>query len=126
MGISFSRPPFPRAQETSNAVTTAHNVFDKVGNSSTAGPIAGNMVDEKPPAITISQPTEATYTHSSFLTLNYTITDGGSGVGSITPTLNGSATATAGGDVGDYKRPANPSADRAAIGTKYVCPPGLG
>jgi hypothetical protein len=82
----------PAGTETNNASTNSHVVSDKVGNNTTAGPIAGNMVDKKPPAITITQPAATTYTHSSTLTLNYTVTDGGSGVASVTPTMNGSAT----------------------------------
>lgn len=82
----------PMGTETNNAATNSLAVADKVGNSTTAGPINGNMVDKKPPTITITQPTATNYTHSSTLTLNYTVTDGGSGVGTVTPTMNGSGT----------------------------------
>ena len=50
------------------------------------------MVDKKPPAIAINQPMATQYVHSATLTLNYTVTDGGSGVGTVTPTMNGSTT----------------------------------
>ncbi len=82
----------PVGTETNNAATNSLAVADKVGNSTTAGPISGNMVDKKPPVITITQPAATTYTHSSTLTLNYGVTDGGSGVKTVTPTMNGSGT----------------------------------
>jgi len=50
------------------------------------------MVDKKPPAIVINQPMATQYVHSATLTLNYTVTDGGSGVSTFTPTMNGSTT----------------------------------
>jgi hypothetical protein len=50
------------------------------------------MVDKTNPVITITQPTATNYTHSSTLTLGYTVTDTGSGVGTVTPTMNGSGT----------------------------------
>jgi hypothetical protein len=78
--------------ETASASTNSHTVFDVAGNSKTGGPIGPNKVDKKPPSIVISQPTATPYTHSSTLTLNYTVTDGGSGVATVTPTMNGSAT----------------------------------
>jgi hypothetical protein len=56
-------------------------------------------IDTRPPVITITQPVSGNYTHSSTLTLNYTVTDGptsglgaGSGVASVTPTMDGAAT----------------------------------
>jgi hypothetical protein len=50
------------------------------------------MVDKTNPVITITQPTATSYTHSSTLTLNYGVTDTGSGVGTVTPMMNGSGT----------------------------------
>ena len=56
-------------------------------------------IDTLPPVITITQPAAGNYTHSSTLTLNYTVTDGaasglgaGSGVASFTPTMDGATT----------------------------------
>jgi hypothetical protein len=58
-------------------------------------------IDTTPPDITISQPQAASYTHSSTLTLGYTVVDGngqvtgvgaGSGVASVTATMDGSTT----------------------------------
>jgi hypothetical protein len=50
------------------------------------------MVDKTPPTIVITQPTASQYTHSSTLTLGYAVSDTGSGVGTVTPTMNGSGT----------------------------------
>ena len=83
----------PAGTETATAATNSHAVPDAVGNTTTAGPISPNKVDKKPPAITITQPAATTYTHSATLTLNYSVTDGGSGVASFTPTMNGQPTA---------------------------------
>jgi hypothetical protein len=47
-------------------------------------------LDNTPPVITIVQPQPTTYTHSATLTLDYSVNDGaGSGVGSVTPTMDG-------------------------------------
>lgn len=82
----------PAGTETNNAQTNTHQVCDVAGNCATAGPIGGNMVDKKPPVITIAAPTASSYAHSATLTLNYGATDGGSGVQSITATMDGSPT----------------------------------
>src|SRR5688500_15575054 len=42
--------------ETANAKTNSRQVCDTAGNCSTAGPIGGNRVDRKAPAITIASP----------------------------------------------------------------------
>jgi hypothetical protein len=47
--------------------------------------------DTTPPTITIVQPMPTTYTHSSTLTLNYSVTDACTGVTSFTPTMDNSA-----------------------------------
>jgi hypothetical protein len=50
-------------------------------------------LDNTAPIITIVQPTASEYTHSAVLTLDYSATDGaGSGVASLTATLDGSST----------------------------------
>jgi hypothetical protein len=49
--------------------------------------------DGTPPATTITQPAATSYVHSATITLNYTVTDGlGSGVASVTPTMDGATT----------------------------------
>ncbi len=51
------------------------------------------VLDDTPPVITINQPTATAYVHSATLTLDYSVTDGaGSGVGAVTPLLDGAAT----------------------------------
>jgi hypothetical protein len=42
--------------ETNNASTNSRAVCDVAGNCATAGPFSGNMVDKKPPSITITAP----------------------------------------------------------------------
>jgi hypothetical protein len=50
-------------------------------------------LDNTPPTVTINQPAATTYAHSATLTLNYAVSDGaGSGVGSVTPTIDGAGT----------------------------------
>jgi hypothetical protein len=51
------------------------------------------VLDTTPPVITISQPAPAQYPHNATLTLGYGANDGaGSGVASVTPTMDGSPT----------------------------------
>lgn len=82
----------PAGTETASAFTNSVGVSDVAGNSVTAGPIGPNMVDKTPPSIVITSPTASPYTHSSTLTLSYSVSDTGSGVGTVTPTMNGSST----------------------------------
>jgi hypothetical protein len=82
----------PAGTETASAFTNSRTVFDVAGNSTSQGPIGPNMVDKKPPTIVINQPMATQYVHSATLTLNYSVTDGGSGVATFTPTMNGSTT----------------------------------
>jgi hypothetical protein len=54
-------------------------------------------LDNTPPAITINQPAATSYPHSATLTLNYSADDGaGSGVKSVTATLDGATSTPAG------------------------------
>jgi hypothetical protein len=80
----------PADSETDNALTDTREVCDAVGNCATAGPLGGNKVDKKAPVISIVQPTATEYTHSETLVLDYTVTDGGSGVDTVSPTMDGS------------------------------------
>lgn len=77
----------PAGTETSNAATGTHSVCDVAGNCATAGPIAGNMVDKKPPSISISSPTSGGYLLNQAVSANYTCTDGGSGVATCSGTV---------------------------------------
>jgi hypothetical protein len=75
--------------ETANALTGTREVCDAVGNCATAGPIGGNKVDKRAPEIVIVQPAPTEYTHSDTLVLDYSVTDGGSGVATTTPKMDG-------------------------------------
>jgi hypothetical protein len=78
--------------ETANAFTDSREVCDVVGNCATAGPIGGNMIDKKAPVIAVIEPMAKEYTHSDTLVLDYSVTDGGSGVHTVTATMDGNTT----------------------------------
>lgn len=82
----------PSGIETHDASTGTREVCDNSGNCVTAGPISGNKIDKKAPTISIAQPMAIEYLHSDTLILDYNVTDGGSGVDTVSPTLNGSPT----------------------------------
>jgi hypothetical protein len=83
--------------ETANASTGSVSVCDVAGNCSTAGPIAGNKIDRKAPAVTITSPKNGSSFSSIVTTLNppraaYSCADTGSGVAACTGTkANGAA-----------------------------------
>lgn len=78
----------PAGTETSNAATGTRSVCDVAGNCATAGPVAGNMVDKKPPTINVSSPTAGgSYLLNQAVNANYACTDGGSGVATCTGTV---------------------------------------
>jgi len=78
--------------ETANASTNSQNLCDLAVNCAAAGPISGNMVDLKPPAISITTPINgATYKGNQTVNAAYACTDLGSGVATCTGTVpNGS------------------------------------
>jgi hypothetical protein len=82
----------PAGTETANAATGTHSVCDVAGNCATAGPITGNMVDKKPPSITISSPANgSSYLLNQAVNANFSCTDGGSGVATCSGSVaNGS------------------------------------
>ena len=82
----------PAGTETANAATNSRQVCNTVGGCTTAGPIAGNKVDKKPPTITITSPAaNATYQLNASVGASYACSDGGSGVASCQgPVANGS------------------------------------
>jgi hypothetical protein len=82
----------PDQTETANAATGTHQVCDVAGNCITAGPVAGNKVDKKPPSITITAPAATTYTINETVAANYGCTDGGSGVASCSGTVTNGST----------------------------------
>jgi microsomal dipeptidase-like Zn-dependent dipeptidase len=82
----------PDGIETADAATETKTICDTRDNCATAGPIGGNKIDKKPPSVTIIEPTASEYVHSATLTLDYSVSDGGSGVASTTARLDGSTT----------------------------------
>lgn len=90
----------PAGVETATAATGSRSVCDAVGNCATAGPVDGNKIDRKAPSVSIVQPAAGDYLNTATLTLDYSTADGGSGVGSVTPTLD-AATTVAGHGLAD-------------------------
>ena len=64
---------------TSSASTNSKPVADAVGNSTTAGPTGGNMVDKQKPVVALSCPATPVILGAS-ASASWTATDGGSGV----------------------------------------------
>lgn len=77
--------------ETNNAFTNSHAVFDNAGNSTTEGPIGGNMVDKKAPSIAITTPAATPYIIHQVVAAAYSCADGGSGLATcVGPVASGS------------------------------------
>lgn len=70
----------PAGTEIANATTGSRVVCDVAGNCATAGPVSGNMVDEKPPMIVVAAPAAGSYALNQVVMADYACTDGGSGV----------------------------------------------
>ena len=66
--------------ETNNASTGSRDVYDMAGNKATAGPIGGNMVDRKAPAVVPGDVNDTTWRNSPLPPVNFTASDGGSGL----------------------------------------------
>jgi len=80
----------PSGTETANASTNSVQVCDAVGNCTTAGPVTGNMVDKKPPTLTVgTSPSPVGGWLPGGATLNASATDGGSGLATITYSATG-------------------------------------
>ncbi len=77
----------PAGTETASAPPGTHSVCDLAGNCATAGPVGGNMVDKKPPSISITTTTNTSYLLDQAINANYACTDGGSGVATCTGTV---------------------------------------
>ena len=85
-GFSLSTS-VPAGTETANAATSNRQVCDVAGNCSAAGPVAGNMIDKKPPSISITSPTASSYLLNQAVNANYACLDGGSGVATCAGTV---------------------------------------
>jgi DNA/RNA endonuclease G (NUC1) len=71
-----------------NAVTDSRLVCDAVGNCATAGPIAGNMIDRKGPAIALTTPVDGgVYQFKKTVLAAFGCSDGGSGLATCTGTV---------------------------------------
>jgi len=66
--------------ESANASTNSRLICDVAGNCATAGPIAGNKIDRKAPAITLITPADGgTYKFNHVTNAEYSCADSGSG-----------------------------------------------
>lgn len=76
-------------EESSNAATLSRLICDKNNNCATAGPVTGNRVDRKPPALIVSatsngqQYTSGVWVNTDVV-VSFACSDGGSGVNSVT------------------------------------------
>jgi hypothetical protein len=79
----------PAGTEDANASTDSRQVCDNAGNCSTAGPVAGNMVDKKAPTVTAGAARADTTPYTSGVWVNqnvivsYNCTDNGSDVANV-------------------------------------------
>jgi hypothetical protein len=115
--------------ENSNASTGTKDLTDDVGNNATAGPIAGNKVDKKAPALVSDGPTtnpNGAGWYKTAVINSFTATDGGSGFapsGELTHPFNkssgtneeGAAVKIASGAVSDAVGNSTASIDSAAF-----------
>jgi hypothetical protein len=79
----------PTGTETNNAPTNSLAVCDLAANCVTAGPVSGNMVDKKPPTISIASPVSGVYTANQKVPSSYNCVDGGSGLAPLPSGCNG-------------------------------------
>src|SRR5262249_23271520 len=90
--------PYSGAFTLTSPPATADGVYnvdyftvDGLGNVERRKTLTGTL-DPTAPLAAISQPSATSYPHSATLTLSYSVDDGsGSGVSSVTPTLDGAA-----------------------------------
>jgi beta-lactamase superfamily II metal-dependent hydrolase len=78
--------------ENANAATTSRTVCDVSGNCATAGPVGGNKIDRKDPAISITMPSNgAVYELNQAVSASYGCSDTGSGLSTCAgPVASGS------------------------------------
>ena len=104
--------------ETADAPTDSREVCDAAGNCVTAGPIGGNKVDKKAPAISIATSSPGNqYELEDEVTVTYYCTDGGSGTASCSgPVASGGKLDTA--SVGQHTFTVEASDEVGNVGTK--------
>jgi len=89
--------------ETADASTDSHAVGDLADNATIAGPIAGNKVDKKAPAIAITAPAADTYILNQPVPAAYNCQDGGSGVATCAgPVASGANFQTSGVGISQF------------------------
>jgi hypothetical protein len=105
----------PAGTETPNASTGSLKVCDLAGNCANAGPIGGNMIDKKAPAIALTTPANgAAYTANQAVSASYSCSDNGSGVASCIGTVaNGAKIDTTPNGISTSKPFTVNSADKA-------------
>ena len=80
----------PAGTEAANAATNSRAVCNLAGKCATAGPIAGNKVDRRAPAVVITAPANAVYALHQPVPASYSCSDGGSGTAACNgPVPNG-------------------------------------
>lgn len=78
--------------ESADAQTESHEVCDNAGNCTTAGPIGGNKIDKRSPAIAVTTPAAGAYLLNQGVAAGFDCTDSGSGMGTcVGPVTNGAA-----------------------------------
>ena len=76
--------------EWPNAFTDSRQICDNNGQCATAGPIGGNMIDLRPPTVTVTVPAAgSTFTLGQQIDADYACHDAGSGIQSCSATVPG-------------------------------------
>ena len=112
----------PAGTETANASTGSLKVCDVAGNCANAGPIAGNMIDKKAPAIALTTPGNgAVYSANQAVNASYSCSDAGSGVANCAGTVaNGARIDTAPNGITTSKSFTVKSVDKAGNAVSQV------
>ena len=88
-GVETCSPPVTLSTEGGNQSVTGM-ATDKAGNTASTI-VSGISIDKTAPAITITAPVTQEYSTAGNISIDYTVSDGLSGVTSITATLDGAA-----------------------------------
>jgi hypothetical protein len=100
--------------EIANASTGSRNVADVVGHTVTAGPITGNKVDKKAPAVACAA-ADGNW-HAGDVSVHCTATDGGSGIESVDASFDLSTSVPAGTETADAQTDDRNVADKVGNG----------
>ena len=112
----------PAGTETANASTGSLKVCDLAGNCANAGPIGGNMIDKKAPAIALTTPGNgAVYSANQAVNANYSCSDNGSGVANCAGSVaNGAKIDTTPNGISASKSFTVKSADKAGNAASQI------